>query len=307
MPTVSILIPTYNHENFITAALDSCKGQKVPLTELLILDDGSCDRTFELAEAWIKDNQEGFSRIKLWKQENKGLCATLNTLIESAQGKYLALLASDDLLVENSLRCRVEFLEARPDLWAVFGDSIPIDEAGAELAESSLTGLGIHSNKRALADPGLLPFELIQRWSGSGPVFMVMKEAFDPVLGVGLYDETLYFEDRDMYLRLIARKKLAFIDSVVAKYRCRPQSMSRSMDSQNRMQDGMRRSNRKAMKYFSGFLKCILALWVFSEDFRYVRRPRIFWYPIGTLAAICRKSIFILYNLYLKANRRYRS
>lgn len=296
-PRVSILVPAYNHENYIIPTLESCKNQHLEPTELLILDDGSSDRTFELAQAWANANQTQFARVNVRKQENKGLCATLNLLIQEARGEYVTLLASDDLLVENSLRCRVEFLEARAELWAVFGDSSPINERGDPLADSALTGLGVRTNKRALANRRLLPYELILRWNGYGPVLMVRKSAFSAVTGVGLYDESLYFDDKDMYYRLLGKGKIAFLDRVVAKYRVSVRSMSHSKASRTRMRICTLQINRKALDYFTGLPRMLQWLWVCTGEWLLERRPRFVWFPLGLLTAGCLWTIRFTYDL----------
>ena len=88
--TVSILIPVYNGEAFLAEAIQSVLSQTVPVSEILVADDGSTDRSAEIAET--------FSKVRVLRLEHKGISATRNALIREATGKWILFLDADDLL-----------------------------------------------------------------------------------------------------------------------------------------------------------------------------------------------------------------
>src|ERR1035438_2739598 len=98
MTSVSVLMPTYNQQKYLRAAIESILTQTFTDFELLVLDDGSTDSTPKiLREYAIKDQ-----RLRVISRQNKGLCASLNELLALAQGQLIARMDSDDI----SLPCR---------------------------------------------------------------------------------------------------------------------------------------------------------------------------------------------------------
>ena len=100
MPTkdISVIIPVYNTEEYLTECVDSLKNQNLNL-EIIIIDDGSTDGSEILAEQLAHQNQ----KIKLIRQENQGLSAARNSGMEVATGAYIFFLDSDDCTVPHSL------------------------------------------------------------------------------------------------------------------------------------------------------------------------------------------------------------
>jgi glycosyltransferase involved in cell wall biosynthesis len=225
-PLVSVVIPLYNHEKFINTCLDSLYEEDYPNLEVILLDDGSRDRSFAMAQAWLEAHRDRFARIVAGTQANAGICRTYNRMIAQAQGRYIALMASDDAFQRGGLRARVQYLEQHPELLAVFGDAEAIDEHGATLAHSVIRELH-RGDTAALAHPRRTAREVILRWSAPGSNFLARRIAYDPVSGVGPYNESLFTEDRDMYLRMLARKALGFVDMPVTRHRLHSRNASR--------------------------------------------------------------------------------
>jgi len=103
-PLVSILIPSYNHESYIKEALDSSLNQTYDNLEILVLDDGSSDNSISIIKEYANKYPK---KIKFFQQENSGVAKTLNKLINLSQGKYLSLMASDDILYPTKLEKQV--------------------------------------------------------------------------------------------------------------------------------------------------------------------------------------------------------
>ena len=104
-PLVSILIPCFNCEKYIKQAVESCLGQVWKEIEIIVVDDGSSDRSVEILNS-IKDQ-----RIKIILQENQGASAARNNAYKHSQGKYIQYLDSDDLLCRYKIKNQVMMLE----------------------------------------------------------------------------------------------------------------------------------------------------------------------------------------------------
>jgi len=122
-PLITIGIPVYNAEHFLSDAIQSVVNQSFQDWELLITDDGSTDQSIEIAQKFLSD-----SRIKLLVDgENKGLPFRLNQQIELAKGKYFARMDADDIMHPHRIKEQVCFLEANSDIDAVGCSAYSID------------------------------------------------------------------------------------------------------------------------------------------------------------------------------------
>ena len=97
--TVSVIIPAYNAESYIERGINSVLNQTYKNVELIIVDDGSIDNTFNL----IKDKYNTHKNIKLFKQKNSGVSAARNKGLELAEGDYCVFLDADDFLEINAI------------------------------------------------------------------------------------------------------------------------------------------------------------------------------------------------------------
>ena len=133
-PLISVLIPAYNHEKYITQTIMSIIDQSYENLELIIIDDGSSDNTWHIIKSLEKRCLDRFIAVKLITQTNQGICATLNTLIDLANGKYIYLIASDDLAKPNSIETLYTKLERDSNFVTAVGDSEIIDENSNKIA-----------------------------------------------------------------------------------------------------------------------------------------------------------------------------
>lgn len=222
---ISILIPLYNHENYIRTCLDSILQDDYPCREILIIDDGSKDASSDVARQWYEENRQRFDgRFELVRRENRGLTRTLNELVAMALGEFAVVIASDDYLLPGGLQSRVDYLRDHEGKMAVFGDCIVVDENGIKTGDSGVEGL-YRGRKSRLGHDTLVSYELVFHWCVPGPVFMARRGLFDLVGG---YNEKLAVEDWDFYLRLAARDLVGFVNFPVAAYRVHSRSFIRS-------------------------------------------------------------------------------
>ncbi|MBR5239723.1 MAG: glycosyltransferase family 2 protein [Clostridia bacterium] len=116
-PLFSVIVPAYNSEEFIKDCIQSVLIQTEVDFELLLVDDGSADNTYEILKQLAKKD----ARIKVFHQENKGHTGARNTGLTNATGKYILFLDSDDMLEPDVLKkCRDAFEEHSSDI-VIFG------------------------------------------------------------------------------------------------------------------------------------------------------------------------------------------
>ncbi len=256
LPLVSVIIPLYNHERYVERCLESIVKDGYPNIELLIIDDGSKDRSYEIAQEWCTKNRDKFSDIRIVQQENKGIANTLNRLVILANGMYISPIASDDCLLIGGIEARVQFLENNPNLLSVFGDCLVIDEMDNVLSCSGVSEFyDLGARKLALQNHKLIALELTLRWSVPGPIFLARKSTYDIV---GYYDETLTVEDRDFFLRLLTKNALGFVDYKVACYRWHSDNLVKNPIGNSLRKNALKIAALKASREAKGLFKIAL-------------------------------------------------
>lgn len=183
MKLVSVIIPVYNVERYIAATVQSVLDQTYSNFEVLIVDDGSPDRSIEICEQFTDP------RIKIIRQENRGLAGARNTGIRHAKGEYLGFLDSDDLWLPEKLAKHVEHLDNSPRVGISYSRSALIDQDGDPLGTylmPPLTGIDV---------PCLLRGSPV----GNGSAAVIRREVFDEIrFEANLYGtvEEFYFDDQ---------------------------------------------------------------------------------------------------------------
>lgn len=114
-PKISVVIPLYNHQRFIDATLDSVLAQSVPVTEIIVVDDGSTDQSWQR----VRERMAAESRITGWSQSNQGAHAALNAGIAAARGDFIAILNSDDLYHPRRFEHCLQALATQPEVGVV--------------------------------------------------------------------------------------------------------------------------------------------------------------------------------------------
>jgi glycosyltransferase involved in cell wall biosynthesis len=132
-PLISVIIPAYNAEKFIHETLQSVLNQTYTNFEIIVLNDGSTDKTKEIVEKF----QLSDSRIKLINKVNTGVSDTRNLGMQKANGKYIALLDADDVWLPDNLEKKISVLEKNPEIHFVYGDMYLADEKLQNLQEAA--------------------------------------------------------------------------------------------------------------------------------------------------------------------------
>lgn len=230
MPLVSVLIPAFNHERFVQRCLDSVLEDPYPAKELIVIDDGSTDRTAERIADWVAMHCMDIP-IEYVRRENRGIAATLNELAARANGDFLRPGASDDYLLPGGLDAQMRYLLAHPDKGAVIGDSIVVDQHGNRMHDSGMRVLHRADKRLYRSDDGIRR-AIISHWAIGGPVALMRRSALDTV---DRWSEGLRIEDWDLFLRLAAADALGFIDVSVCAYRIHGANLSKTRHTATRI------------------------------------------------------------------------
>ncbi len=260
---VSVVIPLFNHERYIEACLDSVLVQDFPNLELLLLDDGSRDRGVEVARQWVAQHGGRFFRIWFETQPNVGITRTLDRLFKEAKGEYIVALASDDILLPDSISRRLP-LFASHSVAAVFGDAIPIDDTGQVIGGSAIGELGEPADREALSDPRTLLWELIFRWNIYGSVLMCQRSALVSEGENSVLDTKLFSEDMQLFYLLAGKGVLHFLNEPVAKYRIHGTSTCRTPENLDKLRKNIYQSRRYAARFMPMVPRWIVRIQAFT-------------------------------------------
>ena len=203
-PLVSIITPAFNARATIGYTIESVLSQTFSDFEMIIVDDGSTDNTAQLINN-IKDE-----RIVYIFQSNKDRAEARNHGIGIARGDYIAFLDSDDLWMQDKLEKQVPLLDENPEIGLVYSDLYYFaHQTGEDLLQYS---------KKVKLHKGTVPVRLIiERNFIQSPTPIIRREVFEEV---GLFDTCLIpVEDWDMWIRIVAKFPIDFIDEPLARYR----------------------------------------------------------------------------------------
>ncbi len=220
-PLVSVIVPAYNHEKYITDCLRSVVEQSYKNLELIVLNDGSTDTTEELIKLFIEENS--LTNIRFISKKNEGVCKTLNKGLEIAKGKYVAFLASDDMWEPKKLEIQVDFMERNDNIGLVFSDAWfqKFNEKTHIKWSDYKTNMDRYF-KNGIQNADMY-FLLLTRPIIPALTVMVRKQIFDEIGG---FDEALVYEDDDMWLRIALKYPLAYINEPLACYRMHDSNIS---------------------------------------------------------------------------------
>lgn len=262
-PLVSVLMPCFNHQRYVALALDSIAASTYGPLELVFIDDASRDDSFAVAQAWLEANCGRFARVVFERHEkNRGISATLNEIVSHATGRYFTFLASDDLLVADGITRQVNCALQR-DAAYVFADATLIDESGAEIAASALRFHGRHP--RALQRRSCLVLDVLLNWESPWTRIFIRTDLLERL---GMFDESLRFEDRDFVVRVLIAGSFTFIPHPVYVYRMRRDNrLTPGLDA-GAMRADYQRSEAKNCRAASGLIRLVLWLNVMAGKIR---------------------------------------
>lgn len=175
MPQVSVILCTYNRAEYLEKCIESVINQTFKDWELLIVDDGSDDNTFELVDPYIKE----IANIRYLKHQNRKLALSKNAGIQASFGQYITFIDSDDQYKSNHLATRFNYLQAHPE--------VDLIEGGFETDEDIFVADYFQPGKTINLKECVL-----------GPTFFGKRSVFFELRG---FNQIAYGEDTDFWER----------------------------------------------------------------------------------------------------------
>ncbi|WP_165495778.1 glycosyltransferase family 2 protein [Marinobacter halodurans] len=229
MKRVSVIIPAYNAASKIDETIASVLDNISAEDELLIIDDCSSDETQGVVEKWLGSQV----RYHCLQKNSGGPATPRNVGINLAEGEFISIFDSDDLMYAGKLDIAVNVLSSQPDLGLVFSDFHVIDEDSVVVEEYFLSKYdfikkiksNIQKNHCVIRCPQGLQQLAKANFIGTSGV-MIRKSVLDEC---GTFDdELLNGDDYDLWLRISRRYSIAFIDRPLHGYRVGHQSISKA-------------------------------------------------------------------------------
>jgi len=229
--TVSVVIPSYNHAQFVAATLQSIMKQTLRPAELIVIDDGSNDESPQIIERVLNDCP---FPCELIARENRGLCATLNEGFGRAFGEYFAYLGSDDLWLPGFLKARVGLLEARPRAVLAYGHTYIIDEQNDIIDCTADWADYVDGDVQKM---------LLQTTAPQSTTVLYRRAN---LAGIG-WNENSKLEDYELYLRLSAEGEFAFDARILSAWRRHDSNTSR--DQTFMLEEHLRAQREAALRF----------------------------------------------------------
>lgn len=228
-PLISIVLPVFNGEKYIEDSIESVLNQTHKNFELIIVNDGSTDKTSELIEKYKSDY-----RVKIINQENLKLPAALNTGFKEAKGEFYTWTSADNIMLKNQLEVLLKFLKDNTNFAMVYSNYQFIDEAGKPLYNGTCRIQDRDPENTSLVK--LLDYisrkELIEKKNNYiGASFLYRGEV---AKDIGEYDINLFgAEDFDYWLRIASKYKIGHCEKVLYKYRVHSETLNAKAEELN--------------------------------------------------------------------------
>ena len=201
-PAISVVLPVYNGEDTLLAAIESIRAQTFTDWELLVLDDGSSDQSLEVAESAASADD----RVKSIPLNHSGLINTLNHGLELAAAELVARMDADDISLPLRLEKQVAFLRDHPQVAVLGGAAVTFDSHG--------------EIRQKICHPTESPDVAAAMEKNSSLVHPSVMMRRDVVLSLGGYRKPfLAAEDYDLWLRVMEGRQIANLPDVILRYR----------------------------------------------------------------------------------------
>ncbi len=243
MPLVTAIIPVYNHEKYVAESIRSIIQQTYRNIELIVINDGSSDKSHERVLALVEECKQRFVRFEYINRENIGVSATLNQALSMARGEYLTVHDSDDIALPERTALLVDALEAKDHSYAAaFGNALFIDEKSRRVRLNKHGGIFEDTSGRAYDN--FVDFYMKHRhFNYKGENFGSYKTLvvgnYLPSMSsivrtaaiseVGGWTARNVIEDWEMWLKLSKKFKLLYVDQPMALYRWHDSNTAKTM------------------------------------------------------------------------------
>jgi glycosyltransferase involved in cell wall biosynthesis len=227
-PLVSAIIIFLNEERFLEEAIESVRVQTYPHWELILVDDGSTDRSSAIAQAYATRQPDRIRYVEHEEHANRGMGASRNLGLDHARGTYVGFLDADDVWMPNKLRDQVAILEAHLDVDMVYGRTL-IWHSWRRDSDSTATDtyytLGVQAD--AVVEPPHLLVSLINNRAQTPTTCNALLRA-EAITRVGRFEAAFrgMFEDQVFFMKIALAAKVFVSSETWARYRQRNDSCS---------------------------------------------------------------------------------
>jgi glycosyltransferase involved in cell wall biosynthesis len=242
---ISVIMPVYNGAAYIKEAIESVLNQSYPNFELIIVNDGSIDDTKYIVNNFLMN-----PKIKYYEyEENKGKVHAINLGYKNSNGNYICLLASDDVLLPDSLITRLEYIKKYPKLSAVFSNCFICN------ANLEIQSILIKSNKSIeIINFSNSMLEIIYNNFIGGGLILFKKEVAENIFPI---PEELKFEDWWIAFNLILNGfKILFINKPLLYYRIHINNDNGYLYSKN-VENKIKKDYLRHYQYYNYFIDLI--------------------------------------------------
>ena len=224
VPTVSVIVPFLDAGAFLAESIASVRAQIEPSWELLLVDDGSRDRSSDIARAEAARDPERIRYLEHAGHARRGASAARNLGIRHARGRYLAFLDADDVWLPGKLAAQVAIADARPEAGMIYNRTqywYSWTGAEADGRRDFTEQLGVASNT-LIAPPGLLT--LILRGESPVPCTCSVLVRREVIERVGGFEEQFLdlFTDQAFYAKVLLGTAVLAADGCWDRYRQHP-------------------------------------------------------------------------------------
>lgn len=283
---ISVIIPAYNHEKYIEECIRSIMAQTYQNIELLVIDDGSKDGTFEILQSLKPECEKRFVRVVFETQENQGTRVTLNRLIDLAQGQYLYTIASDDMAKPQAIETLHLFLSQNPDYVLAVGDNEIINGKSeriywgknrAVLPENEALyktfGDELHLNAPDNKCDDFVAYANLLKGNHIPNGCLSSRQA---MIDAGKYDESVFLEDWYINLQLSKFGKFKYIPEILFSYRWHDSNTVSSSEYKAKLLEIYRQiyEHEKEYCFTHGYKKQWKRQWCKRFGWRAARFPR---------------------------------
>ena len=235
------MMPAYNADRYIDKAIESLLEQTYPDWELIIVNDGSTDRTAEIALHYTDP------RIKVVDQDNAGEAAARNTALKYMRGEFIAFLDADDLYLPEHLELSVGYLRIHPEYDAVYTDGYYINSDGDQLYSLS-------SQRRGPFDGYIFDEVVLASDVFGPPICVVLRSELVFQYHLNFDTDIVIGPDWDFFIHYTNLAQFGHIDSRTCLYRVHQTNITVQVDLQRRALY-LARCREKAIK-IDGFNRC---------------------------------------------------
>ncbi|GAB6066979.1 hypothetical protein JCM13664_02970 [Methylothermus subterraneus] len=212
-PLVSILMPVFNGEKYISQTIESVLSQTYKNYEIIIVNDGSTDHSYQKIKPYLR-----LSHLKYIEQDNAGVASARNAALQLAKGNYFALLDQDDLWHPEKLTKQIDLFKSNPKLGLVHCHAVPINATGEILPANPWW-------------PRPTPPRAFEEIFLANPIHsctaVFCRTALEQIGGFDPSPAILFADEYDLWLRIAATFEVGYIPETLSYYRLHSENNSR--------------------------------------------------------------------------------